>query len=131
MFLYLSVILFTGGCLPHPQDQRQTPPGRHTPRPTPPAQCVLGYTPPAQCMLGYMPSRAVHAGIQSTSRRYASHWNTFLYCFNINFVNTMKRKHSSRIHATHLLTICALVGGGWAGRGECPYVVDKMMDRHG
>ena len=31
-------------------------------------------TPPAQCMLGYSPP-----GIRSTSGRYASHWNAFLY----------------------------------------------------
>ena len=53
---------------------RQTP-GRHTPRQTlpwadTPAQCMLGYTPP---------SCPMHAGIRSTSGRYASYWNVFLF----------------------------------------------------
>ena len=39
----------------------------------------LGRHPPAQCMLGYTPPRTVHAGIRSTSGRYASHWNAFLF----------------------------------------------------
>ena len=63
-----------------------TPPlGRYTPRP----QCMLGYgqqpqtgttplsryTPPGQVH----PPATVHAGIRSTSGRYASHWNAFLF----------------------------------------------------
>ena len=32
-------------------------------------------TPPAGT-----PPATVHAGIRSTSRRYASHWNAFLFC---------------------------------------------------
>ena len=39
MFLHVSVILFTGGCLPHTPGQ--TPPGRQPPGQTPP----LGQTP--------------------------------------------------------------------------------------
>ena len=63
MFLHLSVILFTGGCLPlvpggsatpHP---RVDPPGRHHPAcwDTLPCPVHTGiYTPcPMQCMLGY------------------------------------------------------------------------------
>ena len=79
MFSHLSVILFTGGCLPHP-------PGIHLSGR--PAQCMLGYTPlpsacwdahtPAQSILGYTLPRAVHAGIRSKSGRYASYWNAFL-----------------------------------------------------
>ena len=49
---------------PHPPRQTpssQTPPGRHPPRQTPPC--------------------AVHDGIRSTSRWYASHWNAFLFLF--------------------------------------------------
>ena len=34
MFLHLSIILFTGGCLPYPSPLGQTPP---------PVQCMLGY----------------------------------------------------------------------------------------
>ena len=48
-----------------------TPPGQ-----TPPAQCMLGYTPlPSACW--DTPPCTVHAGIRSTSGRYASHWNAF------------------------------------------------------
>ena len=53
MFLHVSVILFTGGCLPHT-------PWADTPR----AGTHPGQTPPAQCMLGYTPTPCpVHAGI--------------------------------------------------------------------
>ena len=83
---------------------RQTPPmGRHPPGQTPPGQthpCPVhagihtplpsacwDTHPPAQCMLGYTPPCPVHDGIRSTSRRYASYWNTFLllsvFCLNI------------------------------------------------
>ena len=88
----------------HPQADtppRQTHPGQtpplpsacwdtHTPGQTPPpnacwdtppvAQCMLAYTPSTQCILGYTP-RAVHAGIRSTSGRYASYWNAYLFLF--------------------------------------------------
>ena len=52
-----------------------TPPGRHTPwADTPwadsPRPVHAGILTPSPC--------AVHAGIQSTSGRYASHWNAFL-----------------------------------------------------
>ena len=74
MFLHLSVILFTGGCLPLPLPWSDTPMGRHP---------LLGRHPPgrhtpAKCMLGFTPLCAVHAGIRSTSGRYASYWNAFL-----------------------------------------------------
>ena len=96
-----------GGCLPHPL-------GRHPPGQTPPwADTPLGRQPPrqttpqadnppgrhpcsvharihplAQCMLGYTLPCTVHAGIWSTSRLYASHWNAFLfhlYCWQWKF----------------------------------------------
>ena len=107
MFLHLSVshpvhqgdgclpLVLGGGGLPH---SGLTPPSRHHLAPphgqAPPAQCMpgytpltaqcmLGYTPPAQCMLGYTtPPCPVH-GIWSTSGRYASHWNTFLFMFSV------------------------------------------------
>ena len=51
-----------GGCLPH---------------------CILGYTPWADTPLPSAcwdtPPRTVHAGIRSTSGRYSSHWNAFLF----------------------------------------------------
>ena len=73
MFLHLSVILFTGGCLPHPRTD--TPLGRHpqadtpsadipqadTPRQTPPwksplqADIPLGSHPPGRHPLGRPP----------------------------------------------------------------------------
>ena len=43
--------------------------GRHSPGRHPPAQCMLGYTPS-----GYY-------RIRSTSGRYTSHWNAFLFSF--------------------------------------------------
>ena len=55
----------------------QTPPGRHPPgqtpsRQIPPSRHPLGRHPPGRHPRGYY-------GIQSTSVRYASHWNTFLF----------------------------------------------------
>ena len=70
MFLHLSVILFTGGsATPHPLGTH--PLWAHTPLGTPP----LGtHTPHPLCI--------VHAGIRSTSGRYASYWNAFfLYMY--------------------------------------------------
>ena len=85
--LHLSVILFTGGGVCHKRPPRHTTPQTHhhslwthhplwtshplplnTPRPldTPPP---LDTSPP---------TRAVDAGIRSTSGRYASYWNAFL-----------------------------------------------------
>ena len=53
------------------------------------ADTLLGRHPPGRHPLGRHPL-AVHAGIRSTSRRYASHWNAFLftvlsrlYCFTL------------------------------------------------
>ena len=67
-FLHLSVILFTGGCLPppgqtHTPSGRHPPLGRHLPRQTPPlARHPLGRHSPTD---GYC------------CGRYASYWNAF------------------------------------------------------
>ena len=62
IFLHLSVILFTrGGGV-----SGQVPPGRYTPGQV---------HPPGR----YSPSPSVHAWIRSTSGRYASYWNAFLF----------------------------------------------------
>ena len=67
---FLQVSVCPQGCLPHcilGYTPRQTPPpSRHPQTDTHPGQ-----TPPS----------TVHAGIQSTSGRYASHWNAFLFGF--------------------------------------------------
>ena len=57
-----------------------TPPGK-TPSwaHTPPWAHLPGRHPPAQCMLGYTHPCPVHAGIHSTSGKYVSYWNAFLY----------------------------------------------------
>ena len=58
------------------------PPGRHSAGQTPqgrqpPAHCMLSYTLlPSACW--HTPPCTVHAGIQSTSGQYASHWNALL-----------------------------------------------------
>ena len=63
-----------------------TPPGRYTPPAgTPPGR----YTPPQACTplppgrytpwTGTPPPPPMHAGIRSTSGRYASYWNAFLF----------------------------------------------------
>ena len=60
--MHLSVILFTGGWeyLGRYPLGRYTPPGRYPPTPT------------------VKPPPTMHAGIWSTSGRYASYWNAFL-----------------------------------------------------
>ena len=62
-----GVCLWSWGCLLHP----------------------LGRHPLAQCMLGYTHPNPVHAGIRSTSGRYASHWNAFL--FGVDYSSTFMR----------------------------------------
>ena len=90
IFLHLSVILFTGGVLPQCMLGYQHPPrpGRHPPRGDPPEQTPpwTRQTPPGP---GRHPPGAdtppdqadpPHRGsIRSTSGRYASYWNAFLF----------------------------------------------------
>ena len=100
MFLHISVILSTGGCIkactgadtplgqtppgqipPWADTPRgQTPPGQITPSAdTPPGQThPLGSNPPGQTS-GQTAPCPVHAGIWSTSRRFAPYWNAFLF----------------------------------------------------
>ena len=83
IFLYLSVILFTGGV------PGQVPPGQvHPLAGTPPRRYTpLAGTSPSRyptSLIRYPPGRytpwqAVHAGIWSTSGWYTSYWNTFLF----------------------------------------------------
>ena len=93
MFLQLSVILFTGGggwlplvwgCVsatpwadtPHwadPPWQRPPPQDRHSLGRHP-----LGLHPLPVHVWIHTPPCALHAGMRSTSRRYASHFNAFL-----------------------------------------------------
>ena len=76
----LSVILFTGrgvpGQVPSPHWGQVHPPGRYPLAGTPPGRYTL---PPQIHPPGGTPPATVHAGIWSTSGRYASHWNAFLF----------------------------------------------------
>ena len=94
IFLHLSVILFTGE-----STWAGTPLGRYTSSPpgqVPPRQVhPLAGTPPRQVhppgqihtpQAGTPPM--VHAGIRSTSGRYASYWNAFL--LSLNSLNSVK-----------------------------------------
>ena len=81
----------------HPPSRH--PPGRH-PLGRLPWADPLGRHPPAQCMLGYThPPWAVHAGIRSTSGRYASHWNAFLFIFKLPIYT---KRLSLRLQYFHL-----------------------------
>ena len=88
IFLYLSVILFMGG-----SNWTGTPQGRYTLR--------CGYNPLGRYipLVGTPPGRytppTVHAGIRSTSGRYASYWNAFLFTivFNMMSVNISNGGH--------------------------------------
>ena len=69
MFLHVCVILFTGGSPGRenpPRAGRTPPPGRENP-------------PGADTPPGADPPRAAHSSIRSTSGRYASYWNAFLF----------------------------------------------------
>ena len=71
IFLHLSVILFKGGV------PGQVPPGKYTPLAgTPPGRYTPQQVHPQQVP---PPGPATHAGIRSTSGRYASYWNAFLF----------------------------------------------------
>ena len=62
----------------------QTPPGQTTPladNPSLPVDNPWADTPVPSACYDTHPLRAVHAGIRSTSGRYASHWNAFLLFF--------------------------------------------------
>ena len=82
IFLHLFVILFTGGVVVVVVSQkalRQTPPGADTPRDqTPP-----GSRPPPGSRhplpREQTPPPGADSGIRSTSGRYASYWNAFLF----------------------------------------------------
>ena len=56
---------------------RADPLGRHTPSPL--GRHPLGRHPPGRHPPSRHPLCAVHAGILSTSGRYESHWNAFLF----------------------------------------------------
>ena len=95
IFLHLSVILFTGGGTwagtpwTGTPPWAGTPPGRYTPwAGTPPGQVhppgrytPWAGTPPSRYTLPWAgtPPPAMHAGIRSTSGRYTSYWNAFLF----------------------------------------------------
>ena len=68
-YVFTGVCLSTGGGSA-PLHAGIHPPGRHHPGQTPPQPD----TPPP----GQTPPCPVHAGIQSTSGRYASYWNAIL-----------------------------------------------------
>ena len=82
MFSQVSVCPRGGACSiacwdthPQPRDQRQTPPWADTPwAETPWVNTPLDRHPHRQ-----RPPCSVHSGIRSTSGRYASHWNAFLF----------------------------------------------------
>ena len=76
------------GQVPPPQQVHPLPPGRNTPQvgTQPPGK----YTPRAGTLCQVHPP-AMYAGIRSTSGRYASYWNAFLfiYAFKIIFSLTI------------------------------------------
>ena len=122
MFLQVSVIHSVhrgGGGLPqcmlgYPPDQADTPqdqtppgPGRHPPRSdTPPGP---GRHPPSQDQAD-PPPREADSSIRSTSGRYASYWNAFLFLLKITTDYNPKIKIKSRREGTsHLVARCAPV----------------------
>ena len=74
MFLHLSVILSTGGCLP------QCMLG-YTPGQTPLLPSACWDTPPVQCMLGYTPPCPVHTGTDMATAANGTHPTGMHSCF--------------------------------------------------
>ena len=66
-----GVCLWSGGCVFHTPPRTDTPPGQTPPPP--------GQTPHCPVHAGIHIPCPVNAGIRSTSGRYASHWNAFLF----------------------------------------------------
>ena len=70
---------------------RYTPLGRYSPRQVPPNRYTLAGTPLGRYTpWAGSPPATVHAGIQSTSGRYASYWNAFLLNYK-NSSNVLNR----------------------------------------
>ena len=90
---------------------RHAPLGRHPPRQTPhlPSACWDTHT-PVQSMLGYTFPCAVHAGIRSTSRWYASHWNAFLF---INYLHKLNKECLSVLCRASVTHGFCCVWSGW------------------
>ena len=112
MFLHVSVILFTGrGVSGTPR--AGTRPGQvHPPAGTPPGRCnplrqvhppgrytPLRQVPPFAGRSGRYTPPAMHAGIRSTSGRYASYWNAFLFqaIFKVCNIGNINGKFSEKI----------------------------------
>ena len=78
----------------HPLLGRHTPVGRHHP---PPSACWDTHPLPSACW-------DTPPGIRSTSGRYASHWNAFLFQFNLmpksnlSILNTDHHSHQLKLH---------------------------------
>ena len=102
MFLQASVILLTGGvCLSacwdtpwsRPPSERTPPQNRHPPEQTspPPSRADIpgADIPQEQTPPGAETPREVDSGIQSTSARYASYWNAFLFIFVVLWLQTI------------------------------------------
>ena len=103
-YVFTGVCLSAGGCVcpiacwdTHtPWDQGQTPSWADTPSladtllpgQTPPGQIPPRQTPRSRPLWTFTPPCAVHAGIRSTSGRYASHWNAFLPVIFVLFLTT-------------------------------------------
>ena len=105
-----------------PSSWEDTSMGR-TPRPSAcwdthtPAQCMLGYIPllPSACWDAHPPILC-SAGIRSTSGRYASHWNTFLFSNGVSFFRYGQRSFPV-MHKVGSVDIFVLLK------------LEKMMDR--
>ena len=132
MFLHLSVILFTGGCLadaPRAHPPRHTPPGHtpaghtphpgtHPPRHTPPLGThPLGTPPLDRHTLGRYPSWVdTPQGHGHCSGRYASYWNAYLFSgilvtrFNYSHTTTSSGKDLLKMNSE--LSVCGC-GSSW------------------
>ena len=94
-----------------------TPPGRFTPRQvhlqagTPPGRYTPGRYPPGQVHppVRYNTPCPVHAGIRSTSGRYASHWNAFLFLITFYFCSLVSDMETKLLVA--LFSMCTLFVG--------------------
>ena len=131
MFLQVCVCPQGGGCLPQCMLGCHTPPGpgRPTPpgpgRPTPPdGEPPRWRTPPGP---GRPPPREADSSIRSTSGRYASYWNAFLFQKRVSRILSVEGVHWGRAWRGHAWRggmcgrqgVCVAGGHAWQGAGMC------------
>ena len=122
MFLYLSVILFTGGCLPH--CMLGYTPGRHSQADTPHWADTPWEDTPWQKALSWVDtSPPEYYRMPSISGRYTSYSNAYLFilCFQpMHNIITAHKWSLQRLCFYTCLSFCPQGGSTWVGTPHPP-----------